>query len=337
MNGPISSPTGGWPARRSVRTRLRDAFLRNASLKVFSLALALVAWVLVQEEQTEDQEATARITYQWPEELVLTSPSVDSARIRVTGSRTSLKNLGSRKLAIQLDLRDATPGVTSFSLVGQPVRDLPQDLRVVSVSPPSLQLTFDEKASRRLPVRPVARGAPKGGYEIRGVRADPPDVALEGAREVLEAMTEVATLAIDVKNRDAPFHVDVGLDLRGKRAWPQAESQVKVSVDIGPSISEHTYVGVPVSAEGGESMRVEPERVDVVLRGPADVLAAARAEGLRAEVRLPDAVPSGMDSGPVEAPWGAPEGQPRLVIVPPEGAEVVRVEPDRVSVSRTRG
>ncbi len=315
------------------RRRLRDAFWKDLPLKLLSLVLAVMAWALVQDEQAEELDMVARIVYAWPEDMVQTHKTVDTVKVRLAGPRTALKDVATRKLTYTVDVRDATAGPLSYSLAGRPLDKLPVNLTVVGVEPATLRLHFDARLTRKMAVRVVSSGQLPSGFEVRSLTASPSEVTVKGARGGLQGLKEIPTVPLDLTGREEPFTLDLPFDLRGAQAEVEGISRVRVTADIHPLLQEKTFVGVPIRVEGAvPGLGIEPERVDVTLRGPISLFKDLQAGALAVRAfpgpdalalvpgqKLPVSYLSGAGSGE-----GSGSG---IRFQPPEGTEKVSLDP----------
>jgi YbbR domain-containing protein len=82
-------------------------------------------------------------------------------------------------------------------LTGRQVR-VPQDLEVVQIIPAQFHLSFDNRETRTVEVRPRVTGNFAGGLRVKQVIADPPNVMITGPRRRVEAVEDATTDPVDV-------------------------------------------------------------------------------------------------------------------------------------------
>jgi YbbR domain-containing protein len=98
---------------------------------------------------------------------------------------------------VEINLANVQPGERTFDLTGRQVH-VPQDLEVVQIIPGQFQLSFDNRASRSVEVRPRVTGTFAGGMRVAQVIADPPNVMITGPRRRVEAVEAATTDPVDV-------------------------------------------------------------------------------------------------------------------------------------------
>jgi YbbR domain-containing protein len=75
---------------------------------------------------------------------------------------------------------------------------VPDRLEVAQVVPSEVHVTFDTRATRRVPVRPRVTGKPAPGYDIARVDPNPNEVEIIGPSKEIESVDSAITDPIDV-------------------------------------------------------------------------------------------------------------------------------------------
>jgi YbbR domain-containing protein len=97
----------------------------------------------------------------------------------------------------EVDLSSVHPGERTFDLTGRQVH-VPQDLEVVQIIPGQFHLSFDDRATRSVEVRPRVTGSFTAGTKLGQVIADPPTIVITGPRGRVEAVEAASTDPVDV-------------------------------------------------------------------------------------------------------------------------------------------
>lgn len=323
-----------WPVVQRV---LRNAVRENLSLKILAVALAVVAWLLVQGRPTAEQYATIRLDYIWPDDLVLDGEPVNQVLVKAVGPRSQLREIDRRDLRYQIDLGDARPGETTLNLMGEPVTDFPAGLEITTISPSSLTFSFDERVTRALPVAVTTQGEVAFGFEVREIVIEPSVVTLSGAQPDMESLVEIKTKELDLTGRDRDFAEILQLDLGKMRIRPEHEPEVTVNVHLAQIIEERELVvpvRVPASMEG---VGAEPTEATVILHGPARELHKVMASNLELHVEEGELT---FQRGKATVPYDpAGEQTPGVQVVLrrvalPESVEVTGIRPESFTLVR---
>jgi YbbR domain-containing protein len=205
----------------------------NLALKVVSVVLAALLWLIVSGEQTV--ERVLRIPLEFtniPAQLELVGDPPTVVDVRVRGSSGTLGRLASGDLAAVLDVRSPRPGQRLYHLTGSDVR-APFGVDVVQVTPSSIALFFEQSSSKTVPVLPVLEGQPAQGYIVDKVTADPGKVEIVGPASALNALTSAVTEAVSVEGatKDVVESVTVGpADPAVRLRGPETTARVTVAI-----------------------------------------------------------------------------------------------------------
>ncbi|HWM84255.1 MAG TPA: CdaR family protein [Kofleriaceae bacterium] len=269
---------------------LRGAFVANAALKVVALLLSLTVFVLVHADDQAVAGGTVDVNYSLPEDRVLVSERVDQVRITVKGSRRVIKRFQREEVdAINIDLRNTTKGEVFF----QPeMIELPEGLELVSITPASMQVVFEQLAVKQAPVAVDTTDSPDRGFKVDSMTARPAQVTIRGAASLVAETRSVRTAEIDLARRSKSFRETVrlapppGLVVDGN---PVVEVEVVLGEEQGSrelTLPVAIQPGSGVSAEQAARFAAQPAQVRVVLRGSLLVIDEVRAENVTAYVRV---------------------------------------------------
>jgi YbbR domain-containing protein len=259
---------------------LREHWFAHTGLKVVSVALAVLLWMMV-STQRASVERGLRIPLELqnlPDNLEMVEPPQESVDVRVRGTADALSRIAPGDLVATIDLSSAQPGRRLFHLSTERVK-APFAVEVTQVVPASVAIRFEPSATRVVPVLPSVEGDPAAGYIVGKVTADPSTVQIAGPESILRRVTEAITEPIWVGSArtDVRASVIVGVADEGVRV-KNAKTAV-VSVAILPAPEERQLSGVAVRTRNlapGLNARVAPPMVKVRVRGTKEVLAKIR-------------------------------------------------------------
>jgi len=181
--------------QRSVFQRI---FVHNIGLKLVSLLLAIGLWTVVARSPVAEIEMKVPIEFHnLPDNLEIDSASFTEAQIRIRGPERLIHQLQAADVHAEVDLASVQSGERTFDLTGRQVR-VPQDLEVVQIIPAQFHLSFDNRETRTVEVRPRVTGNFASGLRVKQVIADPPNVMITGPRRRVEAVEDATTDPVDV-------------------------------------------------------------------------------------------------------------------------------------------
>jgi YbbR domain-containing protein len=299
---------------------------RHFGLKVLSLVLALLLWMVVSGEETVERGLRVPLELlQVPAGLELTGEIPATVDVRVRGASGTLSRVSTGDVVAVLDLRSARSGRRLFPLTPDQVR-VPFGVEVVQVQPSALAVAFESSASRQVPVVPAVDGRPAPGYVVGQMTADPKTVEVIGPETAVRRVTEALTEPVSVSGARDHVRQSVILGLIDPSLRLKNVRAAMVTVQIVPAPLERSLRGRPVhlrNVPGTLEARALPSAVDLTLRGSREALARVEADDIVAYVDLAGLGP-GQYSLTVHAD-SSPE------------AGVTRIEPPSVQVQIISG
>jgi len=179
------------------RSFFQRIFLHNIGLKLLSVLLAIWLWSQVARDPMAEVEMRVPIEFRnLPESLEVDSASFTEAQIRVRGPGRVIHGLQMADVRAEIDLAGVLPGERTFDLTGRQVH-VPQEVEVVQIIPGQFHLSFDNRETRTVEVRPSVTGNFASGLRVAQRIADPPKVMITGPRRRVEAVEAAITDPVD--------------------------------------------------------------------------------------------------------------------------------------------
>jgi YbbR domain-containing protein len=290
---------------------------RHVGLKVVSILLASLLWLVVAGEQIV--ERALRIPLEFtnvPAELEIVGEPPGVVDVRVRGSSGALSRVAAGELVAVLDLETAREGQRLFHLSSTDVR-VPFGVEVAQVTPSNFYISFEPLARKAVPIVPEVDGEPMPGFEIGTVTAEPASVEVEGPRSAVEATTAAITEAVSAEGAAGPITELVTVGVADPTVRLTSTAPVRVTVNVAPAQVQWAVAGIRVTVRNGSGREaVTPGAVTVHVRGPRDAMVAADAAAFDATVDV-DGLRPGEYQLPVRV--GLP---PRIGITRVDPAEV---------------
>ena len=207
----------------------------NPGLKLVSVALAALLWLLVSGEQIVERALRIPLEFtNLPPQIELVGETPDVVDVRVRGSSGALARVSSGDLMAVLDLRTARPGRRLFHLSGDDVR-APFGIDVVQVTPSSVAMGFEASASRIIRVVPEIEGDPAPGFMIVTVIAEPETVEVLGPASAIKGLGEAITEPVSVEGARGTVAEMVTVGVTEPAVRLRAPVTARVTVTIGVS------------------------------------------------------------------------------------------------------
>ncbi len=206
----------------------------NWTLKLLSLAFALLLWMFIMGERRLEVGYRVPLELQnIPQGLMVANEVPSLVDVRVSGPRTLQMKVSSNDISIIVDLTDLKPGLTTFKRLEERL-NLPSGLRVTRLSPSFIDLKLERIKQKLVPVKVALIGEPLSGFKVASVKLVPDEVLIEGAETELKSVSEVTTEDVDLNGVNEGFSLIVPLVYRGTYTHFKDEKTTEVQVEIQP-------------------------------------------------------------------------------------------------------
>jgi YbbR domain-containing protein len=299
---------------------------RHFGLKLLSLLLALLLWMVVAGEEIVERGLRVPLELQqMPGGIEVIGDIPTTVDVRVRGGSGTLSRVGPGDVVAVLDLRGARAGRRLFPLTPDQVR-VPFGVEVVQVTPSAVAMAFEPSATREVPVMPTVDGRPAPGYVVGAMTAEPKAVEVIGPESAVRRATEVLTEPVPVTGAKAAVRQPVVLGLLDPSLRLKSARSAVVTVQIAPAPLERALHDRAVhlrNLENGLQAEARPATVDLTVRGNREALNRLDPDEFGAYVDL-----AGLGPGQYTLDVHAPSSP---------DAGVMRIEPASVQVRITRG
>ncbi len=257
-----------------------------------------------------------------PEGITLGPPRVSPAHVVVSGAATQVEEV--RRALVTLDTTTLRQQLVT-SLTVRLMDANGQEVRGLTVEPLIVEATLPVREgviTKIVPVVPTIVGTPSPGLMVSRVTTDPATVALTGPGSLLAGIQAAATSPVDLSGVRGDLSRRVALALPGGVSAPT--DRVTVVVRVGRALLSTVFRAVPVRVVGapaGTVSHVVPDRVEVQVEGPQDLLQGLSSSTVTVEVDAAGQKP------------GQHRVAPRAVL--PPGVRLLAIRPARVVVILT--
>ena len=242
---------------------------RHLGLKILSIILAALIWLLVSGEQIVERALRIPLEFtNLPSKLELVGDTPDVVDVRVRGSSGALSRVASGELVAVLDLRSARAGRRLFHLASTDVR-APFGIEVVQISPSNIPVTLESSASKIVPVLPELDGDPRDGYVVGTVAASPSTVEVSGPASAVDRLTHAITEPVMIAGATDTLNETVNIGVDDPAVRLTSPVAARVTVNVMPAPVEWAVPGIPVQPKKGEA-EVSPASVTIFVRGPRE-------------------------------------------------------------------
>ena len=204
-------------------------------LKIVSVILAALLWLLVSGEQTVERALRIPLEYtNLPPQLELVGDPPTVVDVRVRGSSGTLSRIAAGELVAVLDVRSARSGQRLFHLTTTEVR-APFGVEVVQVTPSNVSMLFELSESKTVPIIPEVEGQPASGFAVGQITSEPPTVVIVGPGSALKNLSQATTEAVSVTGARKSIIESVTVGVTDPSVRLREPQIARVSVAIAPA------------------------------------------------------------------------------------------------------
>jgi YbbR domain-containing protein len=279
-----------------ISQKLRHARIENKGLKLLSLLLAILLFVVSRQPVSDVRLVGVPIEYRGLSAGVEISGAVEqTVSVRLSGPRDVIRGLLSNQVLVVADLSNKEPGERVAQLKADE-SSLPENVKVLQIKPASIRIKLEPTIRKRVKVEAQFMGQVEDGYEFYRAKLTPDEVEIEGPQSQVNKLGRVMTEAVDLAGRKASFPTSVEVETPHDSLRVKTPSPINLSVEIGEARVLRRFVNIPLQwVDKAPNERPAPKTIEVELYGPKSAINVLRAEDLRVELKTAG-LPPGADS-----------------------------------------
>ena len=263
---------------------------RHFGLKVLSVVLAILLWMMVAGEETVERGLRIPLELQqFPPALELKNEPPSNVDVRVRGGSGALSRLSPVDVVAVLDLHTAQAGQRLFPLTPDQVR-APFGVEVVQITPATVALVFERSAFKQVPVViPGIEGKPAPGFIVGKWTVDPATVEIVGPESAVKRATTALTEPISVAGARERVRATVTVGMLDSSLRLKTSRSAVVDVQIEPAPFARVLHDVPLrllNLAANLTAQSNPSTVSLTVSGTRDNVSRLGVDGVSASVDL---------------------------------------------------
>ena len=219
---------------------LRNFFVRNWALKLFSFGLALVLWLILIPEEKTYSEKTIIIpleTRNIPTDVEIVEKPVPIIDVTIRAPNRLINRIATSDLSAVLDLGRATIYQEEYPLNPSMIT-VPSGAEVIKILPTQVRLKLEKTTQMDLEIVPTIIGKVGNGLKITKIDVNPSRIAVKGPESRIKSKDKVTTVPVDVTILTQTTEVDADLILpKSDLRLASGQTRVKVRIVIESSDS----------------------------------------------------------------------------------------------------
>ncbi len=260
-------------------------FSHNLHLKVLSLAVTLVLFVLVAQQRGDVRTYTLDVEVREVPPGHVLLDNGDSVRLTLSGNMSAFQELDEDALRTYV-IPALAAGEASREIREQDF-DLPRGLTIEAIEPRVVRFVLDEMVERELPIQANLDGSPPEGYQLLSQRVEPQTIRVDAPSRYFPEMDRLYTETISLHGIVGSVDRPVTLALTRPYVEYDRDTPIIVHLNVGVIEAERTLANVEVTPLGAASLGTcEPVDSQMTLRvaGPKHIVDALDASSVFATV-----------------------------------------------------
>lgn len=263
------------------------------------LVISLLMWLFIELMKDYTDEVRYKVSFiNAPRDLILTDSgeNVVTVGMKAQGFELLVAKYAPKLRQLTIDLstlkiRPSNGGYAAYlpaeKIMDQLGNQIRFDKEIAYLKPDTLFFRFSEVYRKQVPVKLNVNYSLNSQYDLTdSVTFKPAMVTVSSIKDIIDTLRVVRTQMLNLPQLDSSLSVKVAL-FKGKQAGLLKYSHDSVTVNFNiEKVTESTYV-VPLTATGnGESIKVFPDKVNIICRVPLSVYPHIEASDFMAEVKL---------------------------------------------------
>ncbi|KKQ70655.1 MAG: hypothetical protein UT33_C0014G0024 [Candidatus Peregrinibacteria bacterium GW2011_GWC2_39_14] len=247
-------------------------FYKNLPTKIFSLAIAIIVWVVIIASQQTPYQFTDEIevkAFNMPENMSLISP-LPKVKIKIVTTKEILQTLTKADFEAYIDTKNITEGMHTLDVLVTPKI---QNVTVVAAEPSRVSFEVENMMQRQVGIKAVMTGNLSAGHKSEKPVLSLDKAQVEGAESLIKKVSELRAeikfdgsenISLEKEIKLKAFDQS-GVEIKEVKITPE---NVKVNITI-TQVTKQKTVGVKVSVKGSTKtgwigkITVEPSAIEV--------------------------------------------------------------------------
>ncbi|MFA6550529.1 MAG: CdaR family protein [Candidatus Gracilibacteria bacterium] len=240
--------------------------------KVFSLAVAIIVWVVIIASQQTPYQFTDEIevkAFNMPENLSLIS-SLPKVKIKIVTTKDILQTLTKSDFEAYIDTKNIKEGMHTLDVLVTPKI---QNVTVVAAEPSRVSFEVENMMQRQVAIKAVISGSLNTGYKAEKPVLSLDKAQVEGAESLIKKVSELRAEIIFDGSESVSLEKEIklkafdqsGVEIKEVKITPE---NIKVNISI-MQVTKQKAVGIKASVKGSpktgwiEKITLEPSTIEV--------------------------------------------------------------------------
>jgi len=196
-----------------VNKLLINIFLKNWGLKLFSLLVALLLWLVLIPEEKMFSEKTLTVPleiHNIPSDMELVKKPPATVDVKIRAPNRLINDISATNVHAVLNLQNARLEQEEYPLHKNMI-SIPQGAEVKDIYPSQVNLKLERTKEVLLDVIPTLSGNPREGFMLSKIEVIPSQILVKGPESKVKENYKVRTSPIDISSLTQPIELEADL------------------------------------------------------------------------------------------------------------------------------
>ena len=221
---------------------------RNIIRIIFCLVIAVFLWLLHVLSEPQEDIISVQLTYKIADNKInsIKLPSQAKIHVRTSGWNLLKEYFFNRSLALDLINYTEKELLVTNNNIGIFSEGLPGVYQVLHISPDTLNMQFDQRVVKKIPVLITTSATRKNTFGIDSIFLNPDSVIITGAESVIGNTEYWPTEPIEISPDDTIYQGSAALEYPAKNNIQISAIAVSYVIKITPFIQHSFTTSIPV-------------------------------------------------------------------------------------------
>jgi hypothetical protein len=247
--------------------------MRNIQLKVFSIFIAVLLWYYVANNVSTLTLSIPIEIKNPPSDKIILSTYAEQAEVKISGPSFMLSGIASSLPSFKIVIPKSTEN--RFVAVLEPEQlSFPSAVKVDSIEPREIELIFDDRISKEVPIEIPKLGMVAEDLQLKEVQTFPSKISIIGPKTELDKIQRLEAYPIDLRElKKGEIRKEISLRKPGNLITSSVE---KITILLKVTEVEITkkFENLPVEIRSldGYQYTVNPIDVSIQVSAPKDII-----------------------------------------------------------------
>jgi YbbR domain-containing protein len=221
-------------------------------LKILSVFISLLLWVYVSNSEHISIDKNIELEILYPSNVSLVNETPKEIVYSLKGPRAIVRLILDRDEKLTIDLRNQKVDSHHrhfFNFKPTDI-DLPIGVQVLKILPQNIELTFDEKIKKSLPVTLQTVGAIHQNFKLFNSKITPSHLDVYGPKKELNNLKEISAGPVDLSSLKGTGRKPLPVLSLSERVSLASDILPELFYDVRPTKSNLVFKKIPIKFDG---------------------------------------------------------------------------------------